>query len=82
MSVPPQGHSNADLSPYRILATCLDDDPVQILSDLSKYRSRIGSPAMTNKLDAWAYGDPAQKNTVRAYARQSLSYPDPPVSAD
>ncbi|KAL8293572.1 hypothetical protein RQP46_000273 [Phenoliferia psychrophenolica] len=55
----------------KILATCLDDDPAQILSQISRYRSRINSSALTEKLDRFVYESPEHKNIVRTYAQDN-----------
>ncbi|KAK4698373.1 hypothetical protein P7C70_g7905, partial [Phenoliferia sp. Uapishka_3] len=55
----------------KILATCLDDDPEQMMAQITKYRSRIGSTAATEKIDIWVYGDPEHKDAVRNYARDN-----------
>ncbi|KAM0748676.1 hypothetical protein T439DRAFT_69984 [Meredithblackwellia eburnea MCA 4105] len=56
----------------KILATTLDDDPEKMRQEISRYRSRIGSTAMTEKLDLWVYHpDPSYKETVRKYAREN-----------
>lgn len=52
-----------------MLAIVLDDDPNQLLREIQVYRNKIGSPAMTEKLDMFVYADRKTKDSIRRYAR-------------
>ncbi|SCZ97987.1 BZ3500_MvSof-1268-A1-R1_Chr3-3g06502 [Microbotryum saponariae] len=54
-----------------ILAITLDDDPAALLEQIARYRQRIGSATMTDKLDIFAYESREKKEVVRRYAEEN-----------
>ncbi|KDE07818.1 hypothetical protein MVLG_01913 [Microbotryum lychnidis-dioicae p1A1 Lamole] len=55
----------------KILAITLDDDPAVLLEQIARYRQRIGSATMTEKLDIFAYESREKKEVVRRYAEEN-----------
>jgi hypothetical protein len=56
-----------------VLSTVLDDNPARLMEQIGRHRSRVGSSAMTEKIDTFVYADADHKASVRRYAR-SLTY--------
>ncbi|SCV71000.1 BQ2448_3762 [Microbotryum intermedium] len=55
----------------KILAITLDDDPAALLEQIARYRQRIGSATMTEKLDIFAHETREKKEVVRQYAEEN-----------
>lgn len=52
------------------MAILLEDDPAKLASEIRRYRSRIGSAALTEKLDNFVEMEREKKDVIRRYARE------------
>ncbi|GAA5919480.1 hypothetical protein JCM6882_001062, partial [Rhodosporidiobolus microsporus] len=55
----------------KILATCLDDDPVRLAREMDRLQARIGSAAMCEKLSMFAHESREKKGIIRRYAEEN-----------
>ncbi|GAA5828807.1 hypothetical protein JCM11251_005881 [Rhodosporidiobolus azoricus] len=55
----------------KILATCLDDDPVRLAREMDRLQARIGSAAMCEKLSMFAHESREKKAIIRRYAEEN-----------
>ncbi|GAA5959730.1 hypothetical protein JCM3765_000079 [Sporobolomyces pararoseus] len=55
----------------KILATCLDDDPVRLAAEMDRCRARIGSNVMCEKLEQFVRDSREKKTIIRRYAEEN-----------
>ncbi|GAA6028229.1 hypothetical protein JCM8097_006928 [Rhodosporidiobolus ruineniae] len=55
----------------KILATCLDDDPVRLAKEMDRLQARVGSAVMCEKLNIFVHDSREKKAIIRRYSEEN-----------